>query len=212
MNLTYILSTNEMKVAVVYSGLPNITRQIYDNHKLFLIDHYDCDIFYSTWDCDGVDQTISILNARKFEIESWSTAQNIFKELLIYTKNKRKEVRPINVFSMYYKIAKSTQLLDQTYEVVVRHRFDTTYTSKVVLDTNNTIKVCKGQDHGGLNDRWAYGPVNLMNIYSELFKYIPLYIIFDSITFHPETLLRHHCIKNKLPITRTNDIVLLRGA
>lgn len=199
-----------MRVAVVYSGLPNITKEIYDNHRFFLIDHYDCDIFYSTWNCDGIDRTTNIVNAKGLEVEDWKTAQNIFNELLIYAKNKRKEVRPINVFSMYYKISRGMQLITQNYDIVIRHRFDTTYTSKVVLNTEKNIKIPQGQDHGGLNDRWAYGPIDLMKIYGDLFKYIPTYI--NRTIFHPETLLKYHCNKHSLNIKRTNDIVLLRGS
>jgi hypothetical protein len=202
-----------MKVAILYSGLPNMTLEIFHNHKKYLIDHYDCDIYCSTWHMDGVEQTMDMLNPIELEIEKFNDIQNIFNELLIYAENKRKEVRPINVFSMYYKLARTSKFIEnKQYDIVVRHRFDTTYKSKIILsEDKDKIKIPKGEDHGGINDRWAYGPQNLISAYNFLFKYIPIYTKVDGIVFHPETLLKHHCKKQNIDILRTEDSILLRG-
>lgn len=201
-----------MKIAILYSGLPNTTEEIYSNHRKFLIDKYDCDIFCSTWDCSDPEKTLGIIKPKEYEIEKWNDVKNVFQELLIYSEHKRKEVRPLNVFSMYYKLARTSKfIMDKNYDIVVRHRFDTIYKSNLVLSKNNSINIPKGQDHGGLNDRWAYGLQKLMIQYNSLFQYIPIYTKIDKIVFHPETLLKHHLKKQNINIHRTNDLILLRG-
>ena len=201
-----------MKIAILYSGLPNISLDIFNNHKKYLIDEYDCDIYCSSWYTTGIEKTIDIINPLEYHIEKINDVQNVFKEFLIYAKNKRPEVRPINVFSMYYKLSKSFDLIkNKTYDIAIRHRLDTKYDRKIELSISNLIKIPRDNDHGGINDRWAYGPPSLMEKYCSVFKYIPIYTQINQIRFHPETLLLHHLKQNNVPFTRTKDRILLRG-
>lgn len=202
-----------MKVAVLYSGLVNITQDIYDNHRRHLIDIYDTDIYCSTWDTPGYDAISSIISsANLIEIENFDTAKSIFEELAFYLKT-HAETRPINVMSMYYKLSRVYRIIrDKNYDIVVRQRFDTTFLHDIHLSQSDTIKIPKGQDHrDGINDRWAYGPQELMKKYHNVYKNIQTYCLAQKQIFHPEFLLKYHLNKEKAPIERTQDKINLRG-
>lgn len=107
-----------------------------------------------------------------------------------------------NVISMYYSIKRANELkcdveglFDKEYDVVIRCRTDLKFTGQ--LNPNDLrdcirkrcIYVPDVDGYGGLNDQFAFGPSDLMDVYSYCYDYLPIY--FDNGgNIHPETILR----------------------
>jgi hypothetical protein len=209
-----------MKIALLYSGMPNCTHEVYENHYNHIIRKYDdIDIYYSTYISDSESETNiktfeKLFQPKKINIEIF---ENIQKQKLNYLVSLISltvpEIKPINALSMFYKIKDSFDLIeDAHYNIVIRSRTDIIFNSDLVIDQNNSVNIPSGGDHhGGLMDMLAYGKQELMKKYCSLFDKVKNYFLDKNFVFHPESSLRYHCVKNKINIKRFNYDIFLRG-
>lgn len=203
-----------MKVALLYSGLPNLTEKILSNHSKFIFDHYDCDIYLSTYDddYDNFLNTKTFLDPYKYETDNLSTTRNnIFNSIIPHIKNKKPETKILNTLSMFYKIEKVFDLIDNSinYDSIIRIRLDITFDKPLILAKNLYLNVPQGGDYGGLLDLFAYGSYDTMSKYCKLYRNI-INMLNDGCVFHPETMLKFYCDKIGLQIHRFPYNIYLR--
>jgi hypothetical protein len=103
------------------------------------------------------------------------------------------------------------------YDHVIRTRADVEIASP--LDLGRFMPLTRefivfpdnGHWRGGLNDQFAFGASEKMDIYSLVYDYIPAHCE-GGCPFHPETLLRHHLTKmGILPILAPISAQLVRA-
>lgn len=117
---------------------------------------------------------------------------------------------PSHVASMFYHRKKCMELIldyqkeqNILYDIIICMRADILAVPpcrlKIIKDSYLHIPI--GNDHGGINDRTAYGSLETMKSYCHLFDHIEEY--FDAgCRFHPETLLKFHINRQKLDVIR----------
>jgi hypothetical protein len=145
-------------------------------------------------------------NSKKERFESIYNSLN----LIPFQENSciipRYDVGPI---SMHYSIHKSNELKTQyerendiTFDFVIRMRFDSDFEGKKLqLDSlPRVLNIPQGEDWcDGINDQFALGPSEVMNVYSDFYNHI------DQITnvqYHPESMLREYLEMKNVEINR----------
>lgn len=204
-----------MKIALLYSGLPNLTEEVFLNHNKFIYRNYDCDIYLSTYsdNYDDFLKTKNLLSPYKHEVDNSGMICNNFYSIISSITRKRPETNIVNTLSMFYKIQKCFELIDTSvhYDNIIRIRLDIKFDKHLVLGKNSSLNVPKGGDHvGGLLDLFAYGSYDIMSNYCKLYEKIPD-LLNDGCLFHPETMLRYHCNKEGLDIYRFPYNIYLRN-
>lgn len=206
-----------MKIAICYSGMARTILDTFANHREMLINQYDCDIYFSFWDCWGHGNVFtkynstpddvllesekqlicSTLNPKSFEFEVFKDYENILYNLLA----EYNQYFPFckNVLSMHYKIYKCMNLVKNStikYDVVFRMRADHLLKKRVHLKptiknsfyTNLDPVAC---NISGINDQIGYGDTDSMNIYSNLYtNFKSIFSQFE--TFNPEVVFKRY--------------------
>jgi hypothetical protein len=127
-----------------------------------------------------------------------------------YVLNKTIPRQPLNpnMFSMFYNNKKCVELIENSstqYDVILRYRTEVCYQIPFKIPdviTPNTVYIPNNYDWGGINDQIAYGDLESMKTYTELYDNIINYNQNYKIAIHPETLLKYHLQKNKMNIVR----------
>lgn len=187
-----------MKIAVCISGQARNFKQSYTSLKTHLLDKYDCDIYFHTWKTSNFESTNF-----GFGNNQYSLTDNDYNNLIQLYRPKNYIIeKPIvfdasgykcpiwrqplnNTLSMFYSIYKSIQLIEETYDYIVRTRFDIDYSKfnlelpqeGIILPEWNTDVRVKNR---GYYDVFAIGKQYDMNIYSEVFPNIISYITNDE--------------------------------
>ena len=115
----------------------------------------------------------------------------------------------IGYISMLYSIWKSNQLKKDyenenniVFDRVIRMRFDSDFEGKE-LDLKklpDCINIPKGEDWcGGVNDQFALGTSQLMDIYSDLYNNLTN---MGTIDYHPESILRDYLNSMQIELNR----------
>jgi len=205
-----------MKVAILYSGLPVIDQEIFDNHKIHILDLYDCDIYLHTYsgfkDLDA-NKAVEIIKPKSYRVEDWAAVENGFVQRSEKIENKYDETKLINVFSMFYKVEQCFNLIaDTSYDIVIRNRLDIKFDAPLSIEKNESVNVPQGGDHhGGLLDQFGYGSIKNMSMYCSVYSQLDEYIS-EGFVFHPESLLRHHCERTGLVVNRFQYNIYLRDS
>jgi hypothetical protein len=132
-----------------------------------------------------------------FDQEIFDNKVDEFKELFNSVKFQDYWRPDLGVLSMHYSIHKCNQLKSEyekknsfKFDKVIRTRFDLLIENELDLDLyHGDLNIPEGEDHGGMNDRFAFGTSAAMDIYSSL------YSNFKNLSkevYHPETLLKSH--------------------
>jgi hypothetical protein len=130
-----------------------------------------------------------------------------FEKYVLNKTLQNKNVNP-NMFSMFYNNKKCVQLIENSstqYDVILRYRTEVCYKIPFKIPdviTPNTIYIPNNYDWGGINDQIAYGDLESMKTYTELYDNILNYNQNYNIRIHPETLLKYHLQKTKMNIVR----------
>ena len=208
-----------MKIAILYSGLPNNFDEFFHNHYTYLYQDYDVDTYLSSYVIDNqsyqqINNIIKLLKPKNIDIENFDKVQAQLIEIKNqYINNIRPECNAINSLSMFYKIFKVFQLINNKtdkYDIIVRNRLDIKFVKNITFYKNNKLNVpCGGDHHGGLLDLFGYGDYHVMRQYSSLFNFIARYCS-EGTVFHPETLLRLHCYQSGIDINRFDFDIYLR--
>lgn len=106
------------------------------------------------------------------------------------------------VRAMHYNRRRAFDMIQDRPNRIVSSRFDL-YVDDYIwyVDTieDNTIYIPEGEDHGGLNDRFAYGNYESMKIYCHLYDQI------DTLShpeLHPESILKEYVDITGLTVVR----------
>jgi hypothetical protein len=187
-----------MKIAICVSGQARNFKQSYNSLKIYLLDKYDCDVYFHTWKTPNFESTNF-----GFGNTQYTLTDNDYNDLIqLYNPKKYIIEKPIvfdasdykcpiwrqplnNTLSMFYSIYKSIQLVEGEYDYIIRTRFDIDY-SKFNLELpqegitlpewNTDIRV---KDRG-YYDVLAIGKQQDMNTYSETFSNVISYITNDE--------------------------------
>jgi hypothetical protein len=221
-----------MKIAICISGQPRNFKQSYESLKKYFLDKYDCDIYFHTWKTPNFESTNF-----GFGNNQYSLTENNYNDLIqLYNPKKYILEAPIlfdasnykcpiwrqplnNTLSMFYSLYRAFQLIEDSYDYVVRTRFDIDYSKfNLELPKNNIILPKWNTDirvsHRGYYDVFAIGTQADMKIYSGVFSNVISYISNDEefLTFlqggwpgqdsplRNEYLLKWHLLKNKINV------------
>jgi hypothetical protein len=151
-------------------------------------------------------------------IEDYESKKEIFAHiykslnLLPFQENSciipRYDVGPI---SMHYSIYRSNELKtryenenNMTFDFVIRMRFDSDFEGKKLHLDNipSLLNIPEGEDWcGGINDQFALGPSDAMNVYSDFYNHIDK---IRNVQYHPETMLKNYLDMKNISINRIN--------
>jgi hypothetical protein len=127
-------------------------------------------------------------------------------------------VKGIGILSMFYSLQKSNEIKtiyensnSMTFDCVVRMRFDTDLCSELNLSDFDMEKcnIPEGNDHGGTNDRFAFGGSKIMDSYSSIFDTIPN---IDRSYYHPEKIAKLCFEFHQIPLNRPAIDVRINNA
>ena len=213
-----------MKTAICLSGAIKYPEKSYNTIEK-LKTHNDCHVFIHTWDlanlADFLNNSATSQNTANFlyfDVNDYKATSIIIEK---FEKEKFEEyfnnygfdkisptVKGIGILSMFYSIQKSNELKtiyedsnNMKFDCVFRMRFDTDLYSDLNLSDYDMTKcnIPEGNDHGGTNDRFAFGGSKVMNSYSSIFNTI------QNINRHyyqPEIIAKQCFEYNKIPINR----------
>ena len=130
----------------------------------------------------------------------------------IYPNNK---THPVNIHNMTCHLINKKrvfQLLEEhcnktntAYDIIVACRFDlymNAYSPELPL--KNTVYIPSGNDHTGINDRFAFGDFQTMKQYMNIYDNC-VYLIENNISVaHPENLHLYNILHCKINIVRIN--------
>jgi hypothetical protein len=167
-----------------------------------------------------VDTNYSCLenyNYEKLLVENYESCEKKFEQLLSNLKfvpstdfedaHPRFDVGPI---SMHYSIYKANELKKEyenennmKFDWVIRMRTDSDFKYEILNlhSLNNDLNIPSGEDWSefGINDQFAIGRTNTMDLYSSLYKNFHLT---QSIKYYPERMLFTHLKNMGLEATR----------
>jgi len=193
-----------MKVALLLSGDMRDWIINYVYFKQHLLDHYDVDIFISTWRGYKNDEVVNVYNPVAMDIQDYNRGFNQRWASITnpYEENREPNVNLVNCMSMWYKTWRVNELkneyqftMNTKYDLVIKTRPDLKLEEKVILEKpkNNTLYIPKGWDwSGGVNDLFAYGSSHVINIYSDMFRMFPTLLKSCESKLNPEILLRDY--------------------
>lgn len=179
-----------MKTALLLSGLPRYIDEGFPSINECLIKPNKPDIFIHTWgksnDSGLRSKLVNLFNPNHMLIEPGKIIHNTHINLdrmmashgRSYTKEKFVEM----VYSMWYSMLQANLLKEQCrlehnihYDYVIRARFDITYSKPVKVAEYNSgiIHVAeRGLPNEMVDDRFAFGCNELMNVYCSGFNLI----------------------------------------
>lgn len=203
-----------MKIAILYSGLTQkFNRQIFDNHKKFLLDGYDYHTYLSTWLDESNQYALDVLSPVASSVENLSEiSDKKFIDVHKRIKYKYPETKTENTIAMFYKIENCFNLLEtSSYDCVVRCRLDIEFDKKILFQKNDCINIpVKGDYRGGINDLFGYGNYDNMKLYCTTYSRICSYLT-NGVPCHPETLMRYNINEQGLCVNRFENNLYLRG-
>jgi|688.fasta_scaffold06238_22 hypothetical protein len=150
-------------------------------------------------------------NYTDIEIENYDNKKIYLEEIFNNFKFENYGQRnDIGLISMFYSIYKSNMLKikyekdnNVEFDCVIRMRSDSLLINNIALEEYdmNNLNIPSGRDWGGLNDQFAFGNSNVMNLYSETFNNIKK---IHRNVYHPETILKQSIELYDINIDRPN--------
>lgn len=217
-----------MRVALCLSGAPRLEDNCLENQLRAFHGVTSIDIYVYMWNThpEGGDALLVKLRQQLGGLANIAAA--VFEpeyqhptplgDITTYPETKIE-----NVLKMYCAIERADGLRQAAeyerrdrYDLVIRSRSDLLLDT--AIDLRRLVRVAdeylivprNGHYRGGLNDQFAVGSSLNMAVYSSLFSRLMAYVN-SGIVAHPETLLRHHCRAQNLPIMLADtQTVLLR--
>lgn len=225
-----------MKIAVCISGgikhyeksLRSISK-IYPNDFVKVFIHTwsvgDSDFFrLNTFNPDNyikiedIESVLDLYGYESCEVEVFSEKENIFRGIFDgFSSYERSDLGPI---SMFYSMFKSNELRRKyedsnlmKFDRVIRMRFDSDFVDDVFdagREEFSNLSIPYGRDWlDGINDQFAIGSSDAMNVYSCLFENIEN---MKNHMYHGETLLKKHLLYSQIFINRFNcDVMINNG-
>lgn len=200
-----------MKIAILITGRINESSEIYKNIMENIVQGNEVDFFVSHVKNPNpiILKNFTDIYNPKIIIENNEVYPNVDKYI------KRGETNNHNVMCMHlnrelvfthfnnYVISNNIN-----YDIVISLRCDLWFNNKIDLQSlmndvqNNFLCIPSGCDFvGGINDQCAFGNIETINIYMNLFSHV-INILDRGIILHPETLLKVYLDESKVNIKR----------
>ncbi|MHA1233169.1 MAG: DUF7796 domain-containing protein [Candidatus Helarchaeota archaeon] len=214
-----------MKVALCLSGQARGIHKCWDSFEKYIIEPYNCDIFISFANDSSSSNINKVYNFRFTEIElikdpNLEYLYSIARGDAVYCQHQGimgKECTNLAVLRQFYYINRANQLKvgyeeknNFKYDWVIRSRADLIIKSPIgnlnKLDNKN-IYIPEINSHGGVNDHFAYGSSENMDIYSDRIGEIKKLESPPFPFWNPHKELKHILDKNKIKIVIVPIIV-----
>lgn len=125
-------------------------------------------------------------------------------------------------YKQHYGIYKAFKLIEEQYDCIIRFRVDCYLNNNINLSLLNindgiympmNLRYSEYQDIcPPVNDQYAIGNMNNMKIYCSLFEHMTDYFKTNHRTFHLETALSYHLLKNNIKIFSLDvDNIIVRN-
>ena len=181
------MSTNSsMKIALCLSGQPRSYKKAHEYLKRNLLDHFNVDVYLHAWRpkvgrIAVFDELNTLYNPIQFIMDE-SLPETINSDLNVPNAS-----HPANFCtSMFYSIHRANDFRlreeakkDKKYDFVIRSRFDLALNKVIDFSTLERGKIYVSKDTDGpnplLNDQFAIGDSDVMNIYSGTYSLLRWY-------------------------------------
>ena len=221
-----------MNIAICLSGTVRLTKNSLHSIDLIKNRGHNVKIFIHTWkfECSKslelhspgweepelIEKLQQLYNPELLDINKYEDhipLLKTFQSQLPITLNSR------SVYSMWYSIFKSNQLKTQyekcnnmVFDLVYRIRFDSNIIDNehfsVPVNNYNTLYIPSGYDWGGINDQFAYGSSQYMDIYSNIINNLNLC---GTMPYNTETILFNYLKSCNIVATRTRLLVRIHN-
>jgi hypothetical protein len=169
-----------MKIALCFSGQARSVKSGYEYYKKNLLDKYDVDVYFHTWQCDEIKLFRELYKPVHYFHEKPLT--NDADTRYTRTPNAQK-YPPRFTYSMFYSMSRVNQILKNTnidYDWVIRSRTDYALNVQIHFEELDKTKLyipnCRmvpERDFG--NDQFAFGSLDTMVKYMSTFDNIDKY-------------------------------------
>ena len=196
-----------MKVAVLLYGRINKYRDTYESF-LRVFNAHDVDIFYS---CDAGEETlvsdfkelykpVAVCNDK---IE-YSVDFRQFLDEIPDTHIHNMTLHYINKMRVFQLLQSHIKEMNTHYDIIFSTRLDIIYkgTINFSIPEHDTIHVPEGYDFYGLNDQIAYGNLEVMSVYMNIFNNALIILQAGKSFLHPETLNMNNMKYNGIMVER----------
>jgi hypothetical protein len=167
----------------------------------------------------GIAEILKSLNVETLKLERFESLRDTFMRIYESHDFIKTDSKPTGALSMYYSIFQSNRLLinycqstKENFDLVVRMRFDSDIKNPEVLIEQvieeKKIYIPDGSNWNGINDQFAYGSLESMNVYSSLFANLNH---LKNTPYYPEALLRNYLNLTNFPVQRTPLVVNING-
>jgi len=196
-----------MKLALTLSGLVRGPIEwCYKTLEDEILNKFEPKVYLQAYTCEDLNRIKEIYNPWKMVITSRDESIESMQ-----TFRKFPETRAENILYMWRNVYRSSLLVDDDTEHMIRSRYDVGFTkgtheclNKLIQNSLDEIYIPIGGDNrGGLFDMFAIGSKNAMKVYSELYLYITQYIQ-AGVPVHSELLLRYHLDQKGIKVKRFN--------
>lgn len=208
-----------MKVALCFSGQPRSVQETFPYIEEHILRPFNPDVFTHVWfDNSWIGKRIvsagGVVATNPIPEDVISVIQELYtpKRMLVdsprdfddrdYDSRKYPQIKPKNSLSQRFSVQQAFNLIDDTYDVVIRMRFDWAIQTTIELPpTFRKIFLPNDCPHvDGVNDQFAIGPMNLMKIYCHLYDNIDRLFYNDGVVFCDEILLYNHLRQYNVPM------------
>lgn len=223
---------SKIKTALCISGHLRTFEENFKSVYHNIISKMDCDVFIHTWEELGMpyrpfDAPVAHVKSKNLE-EKLKFLYNPKK--LVIEPRKNFQITPLmhqrqidhrdigGILSMFYKVEECNELKKQyekefnfKYDCVIRFRGDLFVEMPIPIGTPNinNLYIPMYGNFGGINDQFAFGSSNIMDVYSSLYSNIEKYLLRGA-PMHPEKLLQYHIEFNKLPVAKVHFKYVIR--
>lgn len=190
-----------MKVAVLLSGHIREGRDCYQSLFSNIISQFDTDVFIDTYE----NQDVELWNPKRFQIEP----ENVSLPTWVHRAKSFDHIpNPLSIAYMWRKIKRSFDLIDDSYDAVLKTRFDCKYTRPIEISNLDKFNIpVKGDWVGGIHDMLCFSSMENMRHYCSLYDCMEQYIN-EGWPLHSELLLKRHLMGKE--INRWDYPILLR--
>jgi hypothetical protein len=196
-----------MNIAVlVYGRLDNFEKH-YRNIISTLGEKNNLDFFLSS---DNSNQDLLCRFIEIYKPKSYVN-DNVMYSCNLSTYEKKPETNIHNMICHFINKKRVFNLLENyiketnaIYDIVIALRIDLHFESKIDFNTciDNTIYIPNSSDWGGINDQLAYGNLNSMKKYMNIFDNIIELLDTEKSIVHPETLTLANINHMRLEVVR----------
>jgi len=203
-----------MKIALCFSGQPRAFRQGYEFYKRNLLDHYDVDVIFHSWNTNDNQSYLDLYQPVLYKFDDTVTA-----DLSKYTRREAEIKHPkFNTYAMYYTMNECRKLLESTtveYDWVVRARTDYALNLKINFETLNNSKIYLPDDYvapnkDAGNDQFAFGSksnmIKYMSTFDNMDRYYDQGVIFNGEDMMSANLKYHNLCGDNLEYIHMNNL------